>query len=129
MAEPRAPAALVLDPIHPGRRAGEWEVAPQDLRWLLRSGKIVRHLLRHPSARLLVDDLDGVSPPKAILASRLLTAGPAWIEDRSGRRLSLDGAALAGLARAWLRDIARGRQVLRAAARRVDALQADLKRA
>ena len=59
MAQPRPPVALVLDPGHGGRTPTDWELAPADLRALLRSGKLLRHVLRHPSARLLVDDIEG----------------------------------------------------------------------
>ena len=122
MAQPRPPVALVLDPGHGGRTPTDWELAPADLRALLRSGKLLRHVLRHPSARLLVDDIEGLSPPKAILASRLFTTGPARIEDRAGRTIDLNGGALLRLLGTWTRDLARAPQVLREAApRRRDA--------
>jgi glycosyltransferase involved in cell wall biosynthesis len=124
MAASRPPVALVLDPGHGGRSATDWELAPADLRALLRSGKLLRHVGRHPSARLLVDDIDGLSPPKAILASRLFTTGPARIEDRAGRTVDLDAGALLRLVGAWARDLARAPQVLKEARRAVAALEA-----
>ncbi len=126
MAQPRPPVALVLDPGHGGRTPTDWELAPADLRALLRSGKLLRHVLRHPSARLLVDDIEGLSPPKAILASRLFTTGPARIEDRAGRTIDLNGGALLRLLGTWTRDLARAPQVLREAHRAVATLEADL---
>jgi glycosyltransferase involved in cell wall biosynthesis len=126
MVQPRAPVALVLDPGHGGRSPTDWELAPADLRALLRSGRLLRHVLRHPSARLLVDDIDGLSPPKAILASRLFTLGPARIEDRAGRTIDLTGGALLRLVGTWARDLARAPQVLREARQAVARLEAAL---
>jgi glycosyltransferase involved in cell wall biosynthesis len=114
MAE-RPAAALILDSLHPGRRFGDWEIAPADLRRLLRSGGAVRHLFQHPSARLLVDDLDKAHSPKAIFALRLLTTGPAWIEDRHGRRRPIGAGLLARLLAAYVRDAAKASQVVREA--------------
>lgn len=123
----RAPAAVVLDPTHPGRKPQDWEVGPTEFRVLLRSGRALGHILRHPSARLLVDDVELSPPLKAILASRLLTAGPAWIEDRCGRRVRLDAARLACLVAAWWRDRAAAAKVLQRAEREVAGLEAALR--
>ena len=87
-------------------------------------GGIFQHLLRHPSARLLVDDLEQTQSPKAILASRLLTVGPARIEDRAGRTVSIGPAFLARLLQSWWRDRRAAARVLEEAERRV----ADLER-
>src|SRR5215212_72695 len=104
MAASRPPVALVLDPGHGGRTPTDWELAPADLRALLRSGKLLRHVLRHPSARLLVDDIEG----------------------RAGRTIDLNGGALLRLLGIWTRDLARAPQVLREAHRAVATLEADL---
>jgi glycosyltransferase involved in cell wall biosynthesis len=121
--EPRVPAALVMDPAHPGRRSNDWEVDAAELRALLRSGGILRHVLRHPSARLLVDDLEQTQSPKAILASRLLTFGPVWMEDRTGRKVPIGAACLARLLQSWWLDRRSAASVLGDAERRVAALE------
>jgi glycosyltransferase involved in cell wall biosynthesis len=119
-----APAAVVMDTDHPGRRSDDWEVGTPELRALLRTGGIFQHLLRHPSARLLVDDLEQTHSPKAILASRLLTVGSARIEDRAGRTVSIGPAFLARLLQSWWRDRRAVARVLDEAEHRV----ADLER-
>jgi glycosyltransferase involved in cell wall biosynthesis len=119
-----APAAVVMDTDHPGRRSDDWEVGTPELRALLRTKGIFQHLLRHPSARLLVDDLEQTHSPKAILASRLLTVGSARIEDRAGRTVSIGPAFLARLLQSWWRDRRAVAGVLDEAERRV----ADLER-
>ena len=62
--------------------------------------------------------------PKAILASRLLTFGPVWMEDRAGRTVSIGPAFLARLLQSWWRDRRAAARVLEEAERRV----ADLER-
>ncbi len=123
MANTSLPVSLLLDLAHPGRRSGDWEVRPGTLRGLVRSGKIGPHVLRHPSARLLVEDLADPPPISAVLATRLLTAGPAWIEDRTGTTLALNTRCVADQVLAWLRDSWSASQVLRAAHDAVRALQ------
>jgi glycosyltransferase involved in cell wall biosynthesis len=117
------PAALLLDLSHPGRRPGDWEVRPSTLRGLTRSGAIISHVLRHPSARLLVEDLDSPLSLSPVLASRLLTTGPAWIEDRAGRTLTLSARYTVRLVLAWLRDLRAASHVLRASEGTVQALE------
>ncbi|MGD0722553.1 MAG: glycosyltransferase family 4 protein [Roseiarcus sp.] len=123
MAGPYPPAALVRDLAHPARRSGDWEVRPGELRGLLRSGALFRHFLRHSSARLLVGTLDADVSWRAALATRLLTAGPASIEDRSGRALRVDSRTLVRLGLAELRDSLDGPRTLREARRAIDALE------
>ena len=123
MAGPNPPAALLRDLAHPARRAGDWEVRPDELRGLFRSGALLGHVLRHPSARLLVEDLDADLSPRAALALRLLTAGPASVEGRDGRALRLGAAALARLGLAALRDAVDAPATLREARRAVGALE------
>jgi glycosyltransferase involved in cell wall biosynthesis len=120
----RPPAAVVMDSAHPGRRSDDWEVGPTELRELLRSGGILQHLLRHSSVRLLVDDLEQTQSPKAILVSRLLTVGPAWMEDRAGRKVPIGPASLARLLQSWWRDRRATARVLEEAESQV----ADLER-
>jgi glycosyltransferase involved in cell wall biosynthesis len=126
MASARAPAVLVLDLAHPARQPGQWEARPGDLRRMLRSGTILAHILAHPSARLLVEDLDGILPLKAVLALRLLTSGPATIEDRAGRVLRLRARSLVRLASSWLRDALAAPALLRRARRKVAALERNV---
>ncbi|MGA2042197.1 MAG: glycosyltransferase family 4 protein [Roseiarcus sp.] len=123
MAGPYPPAAVVRDLAHPARRSGDWEVRPGELRELLRSGALLRHFLRHSSARLLVGNLDADVSWRAALATRLLTAGPASIEDRSGRALRVDSRALVRLGLADLRDLLGGPRTLREAHREIAALE------
>jgi glycosyltransferase involved in cell wall biosynthesis len=124
MASLRAPAALIFDHLNTRRRPDDWEIRPTDLRGMLRSGDLLRHLFRHSSARLLVDDVAGLVHPKAVLTTRLLTHGPAWIEDRAGRIRAIDTRALARLLGSYLRDLGLAPFVLRAAHRRAAALEA-----
>jgi glycosyltransferase involved in cell wall biosynthesis len=93
------------------------------MRAMLRSGAILSHVLRHPSARLLVEDVDAPPPFKAVLASRLLTAGPAWIEDRSGRTSSLDARYVAGRMLAGVANWRRALAIVREAERTVRDLE------
>jgi glycosyltransferase involved in cell wall biosynthesis len=108
-----------MDSAHPGRRSDDWEVGATELRALLRSGGILHHLLRHPSARLLVDDLEQTQSPKAIVASRLLTFGPVWMEDRAGGKVPIGPAFLTRLLQSWWRDRRAAARVLEEAERRV----------
>ncbi|HWD59560.1 MAG TPA: glycosyltransferase family 4 protein [Stellaceae bacterium] len=128
MPRPRRPAALLLDAGHPARDPADWEATPSDLRWLLRSGELFRHLLRHPSARILVDDTDGILPLKSALALRCLTSGPIWLEDRAGRRARLDIGTFLRLGRKWLRDRRLARGVIDCAEREIAALEAAIRR-
>jgi glycosyltransferase involved in cell wall biosynthesis len=126
MAGPQPPAALLLDLAHPARRSDDWEVRPDELRGLFCSGAILRHILRHPRARLLVQDLDGALSLPAVLALRLLTMGPARIEDRTGRVLSLTPGSIARLGLQWLQDSLHGPGALRRAQRAVASLEAEV---
>jgi glycosyltransferase involved in cell wall biosynthesis len=119
----QTPAAVVMDSAHPGRRSDDWEVGATQLRALLRSGSILQHLLRHPSARLLVDDLEQTQSTKAIVATRLLTFGPVWMEDRAGRKVPIGSASLARLLQSWWRDRRAAARVLEEGERRVAALE------
>ncbi len=123
----RAPAALIFDQLNARRKPEDWEVRAGDLRAMLRSGHLARHLLRHSSARLLVDDIEGIIHPKAILTTRLLTCGPAWIEDRAGRTSAIDGVAVARLLGLYLRDLAHAPIVLRNARRSAASLEAAVR--
>jgi len=126
MARLRSPVALLLEGAHPGRDPQDWEVSPADLRWLLRSGALFGHLFRHPSGRILLDDVDGMIPLKSSLALRCLTRGPVWVEDRAGRRMRLGAGALAGLVGDWMRDQSRAGAVLRECRRQVAALTGSI---
>jgi glycosyltransferase involved in cell wall biosynthesis len=123
MANTSLPVALLLDLGHPGRRAGDWEVRSSTLRAMLRSGAIGSHILKHPSARLLVQDLNGPLPLSAVLATRLLTKGPALIEDRSGATLALSLQSTAGQILAWLRDSRAASRLLATSRSTVESLE------
>jgi glycosyltransferase involved in cell wall biosynthesis len=123
MANTSLPVAVLLDLSHPGRRGGDWEVRPSTLRGMLRTGTIGLHILKHPSARLLVEDLDGPLPLSAVLATRLLTTGPASIEDRSGATLTLSPQSTAHQILAWLRDTRAASRLLAASQSTVQSLE------
>jgi len=123
MARAYTPAALVLDLAHPARRPGDWEIMPEDLRALVRSGAILRHILRHPSARLLVEDLDAGVSARALLALRILTFGTASVEDRTGRVSRAGWRAIARGGLQWPQRLFDTRRTLRAADSALAALE------
>lgn len=129
MAGPHPPAALVIDLAHPARRSGDWEVRPDELRDLFKSGAIVRHIVRHPSASLLVEDVDAAISLRAVLAARMLTMGPVRIEDRAGRILALNPGSMARLGLHALRDLVSGPGIVRRVQRAVESLEAEASRA
>lgn len=123
MANTSLPVSLLLDLAHPGRRPSDWEVRPSTLRALWRTGALAAHILRHPSARLLVEDLQAPPPLSAVLATRFLTAGPAWVEDRAGARLALGPVGVTRQMLAWLADLRAAARVVPAAERMVTTLE------
>ena len=119
-----APAAVVMDSAHPGRRSDDWEVGATQLRALLRSGAFfsIFCAIRAPGSLSTISSKRNRQRqfwPRA--CSPLV---PSRMEDRAGRMVSIGPAFLARLLQSWWRDRRAAARVLDEAERRV----ADLER-
>lgn len=92
------------------------------------TGALFPHLFRHKSARILLDSIDAVVPLKSICAARCLTTGGLFMEDRAGRRITVDANALLRLARDFVNDQRSTRRLIAAAEIEVGAMEAVVRR-